>query len=185
MDALDRLSGSISYPGTENVTLQKHFSEFLLQYDDSNVREFGYLRSIIPEVVKGSSMATGQKKGNLGAVMAIQTFGDYARWHPHVHVLLADGLFRENGVFYVMPKIDINPLGELFRANILKMLKKEGRIDDVFIEKIMKWKHNSGFSVHNGVRLSRVRPYCLIINLCPGLCLFAPIIAVETSVFRV
>ena len=33
--------------------LQKHFSEFLLQYDDSYVREFGYLRSIIPEVVQG------------------------------------------------------------------------------------------------------------------------------------
>ncbi len=54
-----------------------------------------------------------------------------------------------------MPKIDIYPLAELFRANILKMLKKEGRIDDGLIEKIMKWKHNSGFSVHNGVRLSR------------------------------
>jgi hypothetical protein len=33
--------------------LQKHFSEFLLQYDDSSMREFGYLRSIIPEVVHG------------------------------------------------------------------------------------------------------------------------------------
>jgi ribosomal protein S27E len=231
--------------------LQKHFSEFLLQYDDSYVREFGYLRSIIPEVVQGYlkcgdlsegfarvrcpdchhefllafscrgrwfcpschakkvvqfgiqlkenilypvphrqyvfsipiilrtyfkydrkllgkfchcvnqsllqffRKATGLKKGNLGAVMAIQTFGDYVRWHPHIHVLLADGLFRENGVFYVMPKIEIRPLAELFRANVLKMLKKEGKIDDGLIEKIMKWRHNSGFSVHNGVRLSR------------------------------
>jgi hypothetical protein len=99
--------------------------------------------------------STGLKKGILGAVMAIQTFGDYARWHPHVHVLLADGLFRENGVFHVMPKIDIQPLAELFRANVLKMLKQEGKIDDGLIEKIMKWRHNSGFSVHNGVRLSR------------------------------
>lgn len=38
--------------------------------------------------------ATGLK-----AVMAIQTFGDYARWRPHIHVLLADGLFQENGIF--------------------------------------------------------------------------------------
>ena len=70
-------------------------------------------------------------------------------------MLLAGGLFRENGVFYAMPKIDIHPLAKLFRANILKILKKEGRIDDGLIEKIMKWRHNSGFSVHNGVRLSR------------------------------
>jgi hypothetical protein len=27
--------------------------------------------------------ATGLKDGILGVVMAIQTFGDYARWHPH------------------------------------------------------------------------------------------------------
>ncbi len=63
--------------------------------------------------------AIGLKDGKLGAVMAIQTFGDYARWYPHIHVLLADGLFRENGVSYVMPRIDIDPLAKLFRANVL------------------------------------------------------------------
>ncbi|OGQ96095.1 MAG: hypothetical protein A2521_13390 [Deltaproteobacteria bacterium RIFOXYD12_FULL_57_12] len=99
--------------------------------------------------------ATGFKTGTLGAVMAIQTFGDYARWHPHIHVLLADGLFRENGVFYVMPKIDIKPLAEMFRANVLKMLKREGKIDDGLIKNLLTWKHNSGFSVHNGVRLAK------------------------------
>ncbi|MDF1614049.1 transposase [Desulfurivibrio dismutans] len=87
--------------------------------------------------------------------MAIQTFGDYARWHPHVHVLLADGLFRESGVFYVMPKVDLAPLAEMFRAKVLAMLKKEGRIDDALIAKLLTWRHNSGFSVHNGVRLAR------------------------------
>jgi len=33
--------------------LQKYFGDFLVKYDDSYVREFGCLRSIIPEVVKG------------------------------------------------------------------------------------------------------------------------------------
>ena len=46
-------------------------------------------------------------------VMVIHTFGDYARWHPHIHVLIADGLFRKNGVFYVMPRVDLKPLKEL------------------------------------------------------------------------
>jgi hypothetical protein len=31
------------------------------------------------------------------------------------------------------------------------MLKKEGLIDDSFIKMIMKWRHTSGFSVHNKV----------------------------------
>jgi hypothetical protein len=35
------------------------------------------------------------------------------------------------------------------------MLKKEGKIDDDLVAKILTWKHNSGFSVHNGARLAR------------------------------
>jgi hypothetical protein len=46
-----------------------------------------------------------------------------------------------------MPKVDIRPLAELFRAYVLKMLKKEGLIDDAFIKKILTWQHNSGLSV--------------------------------------
>ena len=29
--------------------------------------------------------------GKPGTVTAIQTFGDYGRWHPHLHLLVADG----------------------------------------------------------------------------------------------
>ncbi len=85
--------------------------------------------------------------------MAIQSFGDYARWHPHLHALVADGLFLESGYFFVMPKVDLRPLRELFRAYVLKMLKKEGLKDDTFIKMILKWRHTSGFSVHNEVRI--------------------------------
>jgi len=88
-------------------------------------------------------------------VMVIHTFGDYARWHQHVHVLAADGLFRKNHVFYVKPKIDLKPLKELFRAEVLSMLKTEGLIDDAFIRKIMKWQHASGFSAHKGSQIKR------------------------------
>ena len=87
--------------------------------------------------------------------MTIQTFGDYAKWHPHIHSITADGLFRANGVFHVMPRVGTKPLAELFCAEILKMLKKEGLIDDHFIAMIMKWRHTSVFSVDNGVRITR------------------------------
>jgi hypothetical protein len=90
-------------------------------------------------------MTLGKKSGIPGIIMVIKTFGDYARWHPHLHALVADGLFMESGYFYVMPKVDIRPCAELFRANVLKMQKKEGLIDDAFIKMIMKWRHNSGF----------------------------------------
>ncbi|MCK4603144.1 MAG: transposase [Deltaproteobacteria bacterium] len=32
-------------------------------------------------------------------MMVIHTFGDYARFHPHLHAIVADGLFRKNGTF--------------------------------------------------------------------------------------
>lgn len=66
---------------------------------------------------------------------------------------MADGLFTESGYFYVMPKVDLRPLAELFRATVLQMLQKVGRIDEAFIKMIMTWRHNSGFSVHNEVRI--------------------------------
>lgn len=53
-----------------------------------------------------------------------------------------------------MPKTDLAPLEEIFRAKVLKMLKAEGKIGDELINNLMNWKH-SGFSVHNGVRIAK------------------------------
>ncbi len=104
-------------------------------------------------LTKFFKITLGNKTGIPGVVVAIQSFGDYSRWHPHLHALVADGLFLESGYFFVMPKADLRPLAELFRAHVLKMLKKEGLIDDTFITMIMKWRYTSGFSVHNEVRI--------------------------------
>ena len=46
---------------------------------------------------------------------------------------------------------------ELFRAYVMKMLKKEGLVDDSFIKMIMSWRHTSGFKVHNQVQ---IKPRC-------------------------
>ncbi len=54
-----------------------------------------------------------------------------------------------------MPRTGITPLAELFRAKVLVMLEKEGLIDNAFIVMIMKWRHTSGFSVDNSVRIAR------------------------------
>ena len=35
-------------------------------------------------------------------VMAIHTFGEYLDFHPHLHALVADGLFDREGRFHVM-----------------------------------------------------------------------------------
>jgi hypothetical protein len=37
--------------------------------------------------------------GILGMIMVNYTFGDYARFHPHLHAIVASGLFRPNETF--------------------------------------------------------------------------------------
>ena len=103
----------------------------------------------------GGGSALGVKDSVCGAVMTIQTFGDYARWHPHIHSIVGDGLFRRNGIFHVLRRISIKPLAELFRAKVLALLKRVGLIDDFFSDMIMKWRHTSGFSVDNSVCIAR------------------------------
>ncbi len=100
-------------------------------------------------------MTLGKKTGIPGVVEAIQSFGDYARFHPHLHARVADGLLLESGYYFVLPKADLKLLREIFRALVLKMLKKEGLIDDTFIKTLMSWRHVSGFNVHNEVRIKK------------------------------
>ena len=95
----------------------------------------------------------GMKDGIPGIVVSVQTFGDYARWHPHIHALVADGLFSADGKFFVMPDLDLTWLRELFRASVLRMLVEDGVIDEAFARRVAAWDHVSGFNVHNRVRL--------------------------------
>lgn len=46
------------------------------------------------------------------------------------HFIVAVSLFAVNVVFHVMPKIDILPLAEFFRAEGIKVLLKKGRIEE-------------------------------------------------------
>jgi hypothetical protein len=61
----------------------------------------------------------GLAEGVPGIVMAIHTFGEYLDFHPHLHALVADGLFARSGVFHVMPETGLKPLEELFRARVV------------------------------------------------------------------
>ena len=49
----------------------------------------------------------------------------------------------------VCPPPDTVELEKLFRYEVFKMLKAEGKINDVVIENMMNWRH-SGFNVYCG-----------------------------------
>jgi hypothetical protein len=84
-----------------------------------------------------------------GAAVAVQSFGDFQNFHPHLHVLATDGCFYNDNAFMVCPPLDTGELEELFRYEVFKMLKAEGKITDVIIENMMNWRH-SGFNVYCG-----------------------------------
>ena len=47
----------------------------------------------------------------------------------------------------------LKPLARFFRAAVFKELRDQGLMEDEFIAKLLTWRHTSGFSVHNGVRI--------------------------------
>ena len=59
-------------------------------------------------------------------------------------MLVSDGLFLKNNMFYVMPShSDLKPLEDIFQATILKMLKPN----------LLSWRH-SGLNIDNSVRIA-------------------------------
>jgi Zn finger protein HypA/HybF involved in hydrogenase expression len=92
--------------------------------------------------------------GHPGMVMAIHTFGEYMDFHPHLHALVADGLFARDGLFYVLPDASLKPLEELFRARVITFLVDKGLLPVARANMLRGWVH-SGFNVH---RSRRVQP---------------------------
>jgi len=91
-------------------------------------------------------------EGRPGLILFVQTFGDLVTFHPHIHVLAADGVFRTDGVFVALPAIPAKLLEQEFRGEVLKLLVAEGAIGEGLSASMLTWRH-SGFSVHNGVRV--------------------------------
>ncbi len=69
-----------------------------------------------------------------------------------MHAITTDGCFLDDGSFNVAPGFMLEDLEEIFQYEVLKMLKKEGKINDAVIENMLSWRH-SGFNVYIGDRI--------------------------------
>jgi len=78
------------------------------------------------------------------AIIAIQSFGDFLGFNPHLHILISDGCFYGNGLFMVAPSFNNNNLEKLFQYQVFKMLLNRKKITKDLIDMIMGWRH-SGF----------------------------------------
>jgi len=89
-----------------------------------------------------------------GAVIAIQSFGDFLGFNPHLHILCSDGCFYGEGMFRVAPRFETKQLEGIFRHNVFKMLLSKDKITQDLVNMLMSWRH-SGFNVFSG---SRIQP---------------------------
>jgi hypothetical protein len=55
-----------------------------------------------------------------GVVAAIQSFGDFFDFHPHLHVISSDGCFYGEGSFRVNPTPIAEDLEDAFRHEVFK-----------------------------------------------------------------
>ncbi len=80
----------------------------------------------------------------------VQTFGDRATFHPHVHALVTRGGWTGSGEWVPVPYVDDGVAEELFRHKVLGLLRHRGLLSQARIELLLSWRR-SGFSVHNRV----------------------------------
>ena len=93
--------------------------------------------------------ALGLPDAQPALILTLHTFGEYLDFHPHLHALVADGLFTRDGVFHPLPPLPLKPLEEIFRAHILKLLVTLKLLPPERVQVLLSWKH-SGFNLHAG-----------------------------------
>ena len=102
-------------------------------------------------------------------VASIQTYGDHpARFHPHLHCLVADGLALPDGSFLPIAQPDPVQIMLLFRHKLLKTLLAKEKITQRLVDILLSWRH-PGFSVFQGDSVSpedheareRLARYCV------------------------
>jgi len=85
-----------------------------------------------------------------GIVAVVQTFGDRANFHPHVHALVTRGGWTGSGEWVPVPYVDERAAEQLFRHKVLGLLRRRGLLSQERIDLLLSWRR-SGFSVHNRV----------------------------------
>jgi len=74
-------------------------------------------------------------------------------FHPHVHGLAAEGVFRPDGAFVALAPIPEALLEAGFRRAVLDFLVGQRAISEHLRERLLGWRR-SGFSVHHQLRVA-------------------------------
>lgn len=87
-----------------------------------------------------------------GMIGGIQTFGELIHYHPHIHAIITDGVFTQDGTFIPLPDIAVEPFLTVWEKKVFVLLLKEKKISQSLVDDMRAWKH-SGFSIDKSVYL--------------------------------
>jgi len=108
-----------------------------------NRRLLSILLSAAREALKDIFTKDG---GTIGAILTAQTAGESLNYHPHLHGLVANGVWSKDDVFSPFTEIDLKALNSRFAKRVLAALCKKGLIDSSAVAQILSQEH-TGFSV--------------------------------------
>jgi len=108
---------------------------------------------LLQKFIKASSIndKASVEDASPAAVIAIQTFGEQVNFNPHIHVILADGCFLNDGKFVEAWAHDTAELKDAFTGAVFALLADHG-LSDSRIDTIRSWQH-SGFQVYRGAQI--------------------------------
>jgi len=96
--------------------------------------------------------AAGDEGMRPGMVAVVQTAGDLANWHPHVHAIVSRGGWTRDRQWVPVAYVDEHAAELLYRHKVMRMLRDEGLLTQERAELLLSWRH-TGFPVHNRVRV--------------------------------
>ena len=112
----------------------------------------GLARAAWETVLRLMIAAVGDETFRPGMVAVVQTAGDLANWHPHVHAMVSGGGWTRDWQWVPVPYVDERSAEFLFRHKVIRFLQDEGLLTEERTELLLSWRH-TGFSVHNRVRV--------------------------------
>lgn len=126
--------------------------KILRPYFKSNKRLFGEVSRLIFSLLSEFFSLVAGRELLCACVVSYQSFGEFARFHPHWHVLVLEGGFTKRDRFVYLPLGADYEMLKVWQAAILSMFRKKGLIDQAQVNMLKDWKH-SGFSIESKTRL--------------------------------
>jgi hypothetical protein len=126
--------------------------KILRPYFKSDKRLFGEVSKLIFTLLSDFfALAAGQEL-LCACVVSYQSFGEFARFHPHWHVLVLEGGFTKYDRFVYLPIGTDEGMLKVWQTAILALLQRKELIDQARVNMLKDWKH-SGFSIESETRL--------------------------------